>query len=427
MRILTRYLLRAHVGPFFFALSVLTGLLFVNTVAKRLPGLAGKGLPLMVPLKVMALSLPHIVALTLPMAVLVAVLYAYSQMTADNEVTALKAGGINLVRMLVPLLFAAAILAAVMVWFNDLILPETNHQLAELIMDVNSTSPTFSMKDRNVVNDLSTRDYSQHFLLRAMEIDVATNRLRGITIYDVSDPNMSTTVYADSGYMRFNRQRTDLFLTLYDGRVDQLKRATPSDLERIFFAQQQMQVKGIGSEFERSRDNYRSDREMTLDTLAGRIAAARRDLAMVRQSAAQQPIMDTTELAQREETLQSQINSYSVEWHKKFAIPFACIIFVLIGAPIAVRFPRGGAGMVIMISLAIFGIYYMSLIGGESLGDKGTIPPFLGPWAPNLFFGLIGLVAVMRIGRETASARGGDWDDMRRTILSLFNKRQHRT
>ncbi|MEO5510337.1 MAG: LptF/LptG family permease [Longimicrobiales bacterium] len=422
MRILTRYLLRAHVGPFIFALSVLTGLLFVNTVAKRLPGLAGKGLPLMVPLKVMALSLPHIVALTLPMAVLVAVLYAYSQMTADNEITALKAGGINLVRMLVPLLVAAAILSAVMVWFNDRILPETNHQLAELIMDVNSTSPTFSMKDRNVVNDLSTRDYSQHFLLRAMEIDVATNRLRGITIYDVSDPNMSTTVYADSGFMRFNRQRTDLFLTLYDGRVDQLKRQTPADLDRIFFAEQQMQVKGIGNEFERSQDNYRSDREMTLDTLAGRIASAKRDLAMVRQSAAGEARLDSTEFAQRQETLQSQINSYSVEWHKKFAIPFACIIFVLIGAPIAVRFPRGGAGMVIMISLIIFGIYYMSLIGGESLGDKGTIPPFLGPWAPNFFFGLIGLLAVMRIGRETASARGGDWDDMRRTILSLFKK-----
>jgi lipopolysaccharide export system permease protein len=125
---------------------------------------------------------------------------------------------------------------------------------------------------------------------------------------------------------------------------------------------------------------------------------------------------------ERIKTLESQMDSYDVEWHKKFAIPFACIIFVLIGAPIAVRFPRGGAGMVIAISLLIFGIYYVSLIGGESLGDKGTIPPFLGPWAPNMFFGAIGLLAAMRIGRETSTTRGGGWDDMRSSIIGLFTR-----
>jgi lipopolysaccharide export system permease protein len=128
------------------------------------------------------------------------------------------------------------------------------------------------------------------------------------------------------------------------------------------------------------------------------------------------------ERQERIHTLESQVNSYAVEWHKKFAIPFACIIFVLIGAPLAVRFPRGGAGMVIAISLLIFGIYYVSLIGGESLGDKGKIPPFLGPWAPNFFFGAIGVIAASRIGREQSTTRGGGWDDLRATVLSLFTR-----
>jgi lipopolysaccharide export system permease protein len=381
----------------------------------------------------MGLSLPHIIALTLPMAVLVAVLYAYSQITADNEVTALKAGGINLVRMMVPLLVAATLLSAVMVWFNDRVLPDSNHRLAELMMDINSKSPTLTMKDRGEINDIPSHDYSQHFLLRAMEIDAATNRMKGIVIYDVSDPNLSTTVYADSGHMRFNLQRTDLFLTLYDGRMDQMKRQSPEDLDRVFFQEQRMQVRGIGNEFQQSNDNYRSDREMSLDTLEARIAAARKDLEIVKAGVvqSQDPLLkgtsaqfpvDAFEMERRAETLQDSINGFLVEWHKKFAIPAACVIFVLIGAPIAVRFPRGGAGMVIAISLLIFAVYYMSLIGGESLGNKGTIPPFLGPWAPNFFFGAIGLVAVLRMGRETSSARGGDWDDMRRTILSLFRR-----
>ena len=439
MRILTRYLLRAHLGPFVFALSVLTGLLFVNTVAKRFPSLAGKGLPAEIILKVMGLSLPHIIALTLPMAVLVAVLYAYSQMTADNEITAIKASGASLLRMMVPLIVTAALLSAVMVWFNDRVLPETNHKLAELMMDINTTSPTLTMKDRGVLNEIPTVDYSTHYWLKAQRIDVATNRLTDVVIYDVSNPDISQTVIADSGQMVFNRDRTKLFLTLYHGRVDQIKRLTPRDMDRVFFQQQNVQLQ-VANQFTQTTDNYRSDREMSLDMLKARMDTASMELAAVK--AGITPVGDTARLyqqgfptkggiaghagpvseAERQErikSLQSQVNSYAVEWHKKFAIPFACIIFVLIGAPIAVRFPRGGAGMVIAISLLIFGIYYVSLIGGESLGDKGQIPSFLGPWAPNFLFGLIGLIATLRIGREMSTSRGGGWDDLRATMISF--------
>ncbi|MGH7463150.1 MAG: LptF/LptG family permease, partial [Longimicrobiales bacterium] len=103
--------------------------------------------------------------------------------------------------------------------------------------------------------------------------------------------------------------------------------------------------------------------------------------------------------------------TYQVEYHKKFAIPFACIVFVIVGAPLAVRFPRGGVGMVIAVSLLIFGIYYISLIGGESLGDRGKVSPFWGPWAPNFLFLLVAIWGVARIGRETSTARGGGWLD----------------
>ncbi|HSL71878.1 MAG TPA: LptF/LptG family permease, partial [Longimicrobiales bacterium] len=123
MRILTRYFLRSHLGPFFFSLTVLTSLLFVNTVARRFEELAGKGLPTSVIFEVFVFSLPHILALTLPMAVLVAVLYAFSQLTAENEITALKANGVSLRRLLVPLVVAGTLLAGFMVWFNDSVLP----------------------------------------------------------------------------------------------------------------------------------------------------------------------------------------------------------------------------------------------------------------------------------------------------------------
>jgi lipopolysaccharide export system permease protein len=92
----------------------------------------------------------------------------------------------------------------------------------------------------------------------------------------------------------------------------------------------------------------------------------------------------------------------------------------LIGAPLAVRFPRGGPGMVIAVSLMIFGIYYMSLIGGESLGDKGTIRPFWGPWAPNFLFLLLSIGGLVRMGRESATTRGGGWTDLKAAFSATF-------
>ncbi|MGH7505333.1 MAG: LptF/LptG family permease, partial [Longimicrobiales bacterium] len=132
----------------------------------------------------------------------------------------------------------------------------------------------------------------------------------------------------------------------------------------------------------------------------------------------------------RAETEQQLVNQYTVEYHKKFAIPFACIVFVLIGAPLAVRFPRGGVGMVIAISLLIFGVYYMSLIGGESLGDRGIVSPFIGPWGPNAIFSILAIWGLTQIGKETATTRGGGWDDLyltaRRFVTSPFRRRARR-
>src|SRR5687768_4103827 len=224
MKILTRYLLRLHFAPFLFSLTVLTSLLFINTVARRFEDLAGKGLPLSVILEVFALSLPHIIALTLPMAVLVSVLFAFSQLTADNEVTALKASGISLRNLLIPLVIAGTLLAGFMVWFNDRVLPETNHSLKTLLLNIARKSPVFNLKEQ-VVNEIQTQDMMTRYFLQAGSIDPATNRLRDVVIYDLSEPGRDRTVYADSGLMAFNREQTDLFLTLYDGWIHQLRDA----------------------------------------------------------------------------------------------------------------------------------------------------------------------------------------------------------
>lgn len=487
MRILTRYLLRTHLAPFLFSLTVLTGLLFVNAVARRIPQLAGKGLGFDVIGDVLLFSLPHIVALTLPMAVLVAVLYTFSQLTADNEITALKASGVSLVRLIVPLTVAGVGLSLVLLWFNDDVLPESNHALKNLLADVGRKSPTFELKEQTINPIRSQSNYRNQYFLQAAEIEHATNRLYDVVIYDMSLGQKSRTIYADSGHMAFNETQTDLLLTLYDGWVHEAETWESAKFQRARFGQYLLEMKGVGDVLTRMEDTYRGDREMDIGMLraaadsayAEYLAArerARSEAEMATRRALAGPIPtpgvdpirpvppsvgaahlenvppeyrfqamqvegndDVTHRAAVElSVLRSQANThlrtantYRVEYHKKFAIPFACIVFVLLGAPIAVRFPRGGVGMVIAISLLVFGIYYMSLIGGESLGDRGIIPPFLGPWGPNIVFLAIALWGMSRIGRETSTTRGGGWEDLmltiRNTLARPFRRRRPST
>ncbi len=474
MGILTRYILRAHLAPFIFAVSVLTGILMINTVARRLETLAGKGLPWSVMAEVFVLSLPHILALTLPMSVLVATLYAFTRLAADNEITALKASGVNLNRLLVPLLLIACLFAGGMVWFNDQLLPETNHVLKLRLLDIQRKAPTLQLKEQ-AINPIRTgRSARPEYFLQAGDIRSATNDLTDVVIYDLSDRSRARTIYADSGQMAFNDTQTDLFLTLYDGWIHQIEDSNPERFMRSFFEQYRIQIRGVGNELGRSEgtEGHRSDREMSLAMLKdaatesrtradslqqdgvtvalaaldqllagpeGRVsdlAGERPDRRWLRGGLQTTPAggdsvfdeltrrtaLEISTLASRTRSLDRRANTHMVEFHKKYAISWAVLVFILLGAPLAVRFPRGGVGLVIAASIGIFAIYYAGLIGGENLADGSNASPWLTMWAPNILFLFVALWGLSRIGKEGATDRGGGWDDLKDSAKAMLQR-----
>jgi lipopolysaccharide export system permease protein len=95
---------------------------------------------------------------------------------------------------------------------------------------------------------------------------------------------------------------------------------------------------------------------------------------------------------------------FLVEIHKKYVIATACMVFVLVGVPVAIRFPRGGMGLVIGVSLAIFAVYYIGLIAGESLADRLAAPPWI-LWTPNALFTLAGLALLYVAHRSGVTRR----------------------
>ena len=463
MRILTRYILRAHAGPFLFAFTALTSILLVNGVARQLESLAGKGLPSSVFVEFVLYSLPYIVAQTIPMGVLVAVLHTFSQLSADNEIAALKASGVNLQRLLIPPLLASVAVAGIMVFHYDRVLPGANHRLLNLTRDVARKAPTLQLQEQ-VLNPIASADNTRHYYLQASTIDPATNRMLDVVIYDLSTPGKSQTIYADSGRLAFHRDSTDLLLDLRSGWINEADASTPTRFYRTFFSRGLLRLRGIGNKLEHSDDASRTERDMTLAMLRRQVGASRKELSVTQNQirTVQRNALDSTlagmrlprlppvgvavpgpagsapllrsmlpkipdpvagRTAAQMRALRDQLalnrdvlNMYLVEYYKKWALPFASIVFVLIGAPLALRFPRGGTGAVVAVSLAIFSVYYVSLIGGETLSEKGYLSPFLAMWAANILFLFLSIFGVATMASERSSSSHGSWADVLDTL-----------
>lgn len=499
MRLLSRYLLRELAAPFLFAVSALTSMLLVNHIAKRFGDLVGKGLEPGVIGEVLLLSLPFIIALTLPMAVLVAVLYGFSHLTADNEITAMRASGVSVGQMLRPVLVAGALLAMFNFLFIDQVLPRSNARLKTLQTDIGRKRPTLLMREQ-AVNPLPPTGY----YIRAGRIEQVTGRLRDVIIYDLEAPGARRVIYADSGFMALEPNQRDLRLQLYDGEVHEYR---PDEIESVritVFDVNTIRARNVSNTLERSTAMVdRGDREMSTCEMIDRAAFSRahahrvrlqredftrQDLrALLRLRAAEPlhlsepqevrhcgawrrfevwlgrflfpepaeaqeraplaapaaepaPVPQATRAARTAVGLTTaslftesraveareyrDARAFAVEVHKKFTISVACFNFVLIGIALALRFPRGGMGLVLGGSLIIFTVFYVTLTGGESLADRGIVRPWVAMWTPNLLIGVLGLLGIRAASRATGTARGGDLADLGDVLVGWLRRRR---
>ncbi len=503
MRLLDRYLLRQLAAPFFFGLAALTSLMLLSQIAKKFGALVGKGLPWSVIGEVFALSVPFIVAMTLPMAVLLAVLYAFSHLAADNEITAMRATGVSVYQILAPVLAWGVCMSAFNFVFVDQVLPRSNASLRSLLIDIGRKKPTFELREQ-VINEVPPSEY----FLRAGRIDAATGRLKNVTIYDVGGETSRRIIYADSGLMAYAEGQTDLNLRLYDGSIHQYRPAEPETFQLTYYRVDDIRVKNVFDELERNTSEaVRGDREMSTCEMISVIDGARKeqhDAARERQElllsdlrnllalpplapvdtsgntrktprycrwlesvqalvlpktveaqgAAQKPapkviqkpvprpfqpaaagpgsagrirLSNWSQVAtavDRVGEADHRADRYEVEVHKKWAISMACISFVIIGIVMALRFPRGGIGLVIGGGLLVFSVHYVGLTAGESLADRGFVSPWLAMWAPNIILTIVGVIGLVRVSRESGSTRGGDFQELLDAVKHFVKRRR---
>jgi lipopolysaccharide export system permease protein len=383
MKILHRYLILEFLPPFFYGFSLITLIILLNLVVQMLGRIAGKGLNFGIIAEFFILNLAWIVALAVPMAVLIATLMAFGRLSADNEITALRAAGVGLMQLIIPVVILAAVLCYGLIEFNNRVLPEFNHRSRVLSSDIYRKRPTLNLNEGVFIYDLP------QYVLWAQHIDQKTSKLESLVIYDESDSRYPTVVSANRGNLAFIPEEEAFHLNLFEGEIHREDAKDPFYYQRTRFEQSVLRIPAPNMVFEHQESSYRSDREMSAPQMWKQVQEMKKEPAKNRR----------------------RINSFLVEIHKKYSIPFACLVFVLIGAPLGVRAHRGGMGMAAGLSVFFFLTYWAFLIGGEDLADRNFITPAMAMWAPNFLLGGIGFYLILQTVKEI---RFLDWSFLTR-------------
>ena len=440
MRLLPRYIVRELILPFIFALGIIVFILFINFFLRAVDRFLGKGLDLFTILEYLFLNLAWIVALAVPMAVLIATLMAFGRLSEDNEINALRSSGISFLTILQPALLFGSAVCLMLIFFNTLILPEMNFHARLLAGDIRKMRPGMDIEPGHFIDNIP--DYSM--IIRSKN----GNLMEDVRIFSKESKEVQTSIYSETGEL--STLDDAIILTLYDGEIHELDLENFSNYRRINFEKHIITIPADDLMLNRRDTANRSDREMTLglmqekktkyaerkinveerlqntinkvtglEILPENFADAQKMLNYYKEEIKQDTSITAAQLRLKERRIRSlerqakneyrligsyikSGNKYSVEIHKKFSLPIACILFVLVGAPLGTLSQKGGFAVAIMLGFGFFLIYYIFLIGGEEMADRNIVTPMIGMWTPNVILAFFGGYLTLHSVRERA-------------------------
>jgi lipopolysaccharide export system permease protein len=450
---------------------------------KYITKIFGKGLPFLTIIELVFYNLAWMFALAVPMAVLVATLMSFGRLSGDNEITILKSSGISIYRIIRPALIFGGFITLLMIVFNDKVLPDFNHRARVMFQNIGQKKATLRLEpgiffdlgkysfhveqiEKTLGEELSERT---NLLGPEMDQDSPPDKLRTVTIFDRSNPNKTVTVTADEGYMAYSKATKTMVFTLFDGEYHEFDNNNIEEYRFSHFTKNRVNIPAPQFEFENKEDDYRGDREMNvnmmLDKVKGNDESMHKEAAKIIErvdkiwrplakklpaeisvsktdtsksdlfenvpenilkNALNKANLNVNRQQQLLKTSGSRIashevakNRYLVEVHKKFSIPFASIVFILIGAPLGIASRKGSMGIGITLSIFFFLLYWICLILGEDLADRRYIHPMLAMWFPNILIGLSGLYLTWRTVKETTVIK---WDKIGKLFTKFINK-----
>jgi lipopolysaccharide export system permease protein len=372
MTLTDRRIIREMTVVFLLGLMVFTFVLLTNKILRLVELIVSKGIGVLTVLQFFLYILPYSLVVTIPMSALLATLVTFTRLAGDGEILALQSAGVSVARLTRPAvgfgLVASAFTLVITVW----ILPVSYHAFNNLL---------FQVVRRHVAVGLQEGIFNSDFeglILYAEKLDPKTSKLAGVFLVDNRDRGERRVIVARNGQFTSDPQNLRMELSLSEGSIHLSAAELAGRYRLLTFAQY----------------------NLTLD--AGRTLS----------SPVQRPLgekeLTLAELRQRAAELRAQGKPYHppmVEFHKKLAIPFSSVLFSVVAVPLGSRLRKGGRGLSLAISVGAALGYYMLILGGEGLGDRGLVPEALAMWLPNLLIALGGSVLLLRTHCYPATVR----------------------
>ena len=412
--------------------------------------LMGKGLSVWVILELLMYVSAGIIPMALPLAILLSSLMTFGNLAEHNELTALKASGFSLLRIMRPLIIIVLLIAAATFFFANYVIPAANLKWHTLIYDI---------QNKKIATILTPGVYSKHFEGYAIKIDSLNgNQCLGVTIHDYTQPTQLRTVRAkeanvyksvngrfvflnlknghileeldlqnpmylpnnsisnpsdrpsrvskfeqgvyklDLEGLDLNRSKEDLFTDKYemlnvfqiDAAIDSIKVKKERLLDN-FVKQSALGFLSLNQNIEKSNNNDPSIALGSIEKIepisVKQLSANDKQLAY---SLAISKIRRSQQQLDNQQqfltTLDRETDLYWIEFHRKFALTYAIIVLFFVGAPLGALIKKGGFGAPVVIAALIFMLYFILSSVGDNLADTGSVTPFIGMWMAAVIF-----------------------------------------
>ena len=347
-RILSLYIIREIASLFLLGLMVFTLILLMGRMIKLTDLVISRGVPLADVSRMVLYLMPSFLVFTIPMAFLLAVLMAFGRLSADNEITVMKSGGISLMQLMPPVLMCGLVAALLTLAASTVGVPWGNNAFKSLSVAVLKQNVAATIREKVFWDDIpGIVMYTEHF-------DEARHALKGVIIQDSRDPSRPLTIFAADGVIGGASAQRDMRLVLTNGSIHIAGKS--GEYRLIHFGEYIMTIGGA------SQGAALATNELDM-TVAGL-------LRQINNPATTKP---------------ARLKMQS-ELHSRFAVPFASLVFAVLAVPLGMQNHRSGKSAGFATSIGILLTYYIVQSFLRALAEKGTLPPALALWLPNMIF-----------------------------------------
>jgi LPS export ABC transporter permease LptF/LPS export ABC transporter permease LptG len=395
---LSRYILVEILGPLGLGFLVYTFILLIRFLFTSAEMIIRRGLPVPIVGKLLFLSLPNIVVLTLPMSLLFGILIAVGRLSSDSELVAMRSCGISLLTLYRPILLLSAVLTALNTYLMVYALPWGNHALQQLFLEIATKTVAQQVQPRVFYEEWEGK------VVYVFEVPKGTNRWRGVFLaQSLPSTDKNEITVADWGEIKVDEAGERVVLLLHNAIRHQVDLNAPDRYEIIRHRRLEIILE----------DQFTTEQKAKISVSKGI-----RELTLA----------ELQDLRSDPSASEEQQNLARVEIHKKFSIPMACMVFGLFALPLGFNNRRGGKASGFALSIGVIALYYILLSNGEEAARYGRIPAWAAMWSPNVLLAIGGLFLLMRRNRDKSLllSRIDRWirEDVWRGLLRLDRLRR---